>query len=156
MFKQNPAFYSKLGFSYVHFACEPQNKDHPEILEFLLESYEDLENSSEIDVENAVGKGSGYKILDTEFANGQNRFLETPLHLATKYSLPEHVKILLEFEADPRLVTSDGYSALKNRKLLSGILVFLVVTCFSLIFQFPNFKIRCITASTSPKRKSRV
>ena len=118
LFTKNPVFYSKLGFSYIHFACELENKDNPEVLEYLLENYDEfdsfLADKVKTDGDGTVDlKG---KILDAEFSNCQNRFLETPLHLATKFSLPEHVKILLDFNADPRCVTSDGFNCIDIAK----------------------------------------
>lgn len=89
-----PKFKSKLGFHYLHFACEPENQNSVGVLKFLLEKTATIE---EIDV--------------------QNRFLQTPLHLATIHGLKDHVELLLEAGADPRIVTTDGYNAVDLAKL---------------------------------------
>ena len=89
-----PKMLNRLGYSTLHHICEPENND-PEILDWFLDTF------SSIDIR-----------IDT-----QNRFLQTPLHIAVISGLVEHVKILITHNADPRIITVDGYNGVDLAKL---------------------------------------
>merc|ERR1719220_3448595 len=89
-----PKLANKLGYSALHHICESENHDS-EILDWFLETFSSIDISIDI----------------------QNRFLQTPLHLAIIYGLPAHVKILIMHNADPRVVTVDGYNGVDLAKM---------------------------------------